>query len=139
MAKWRPTGLSTPVGGISGQYSLSDKDFAQQAFDRITTKAIIDAPISMEDPELCVQSADDLQKQMLTLAALLGQKSELRPLLVHVAHACKYFKATAGKDGRNFYDQNGKVEANALGHALGFFRQAVVHVTDDLQTKFGAR
>ncbi|MBD8056937.1 MULTISPECIES: hypothetical protein [Rhodococcus] len=88
--------------GTQGNWIPTEKEIAQAIFDVVRTKAVFDAPMSNEDPKLCVKSVHELQNTLLTQSLLLKPRSPLKRLVNGLVQSCKYFKSNAGPDGANF-------------------------------------
>ena len=141
MPKPRPTGANASItgGGASWEYVRTDNEIAQEAVDYISTRALLDAPIAIEDAALCVRSADEIQKQMLALAKETKRGGKLHSTLLHVAHSCKYFKANAGPNGRNFCSAGGWTDIPKLRPHLEAIRSDLNSALSEFVQSFKAR
>ena len=122
MSKWRPNGLTVMGVGTQGNWVPSEKDVAQRIFDVVRAKAVFDAPFANEDPRLCIQSVDELQKELLSQAQVLKARGTLKRLVNRLVQACKFFKSNGGPDGTRFESDPQLFQRELLVLRQVFFR-----------------
>ena len=61
---FRITGIDTPIGGISWEYTDSEKKGVQQLFDYLETKRLLINPIEMEKKDWCILSAIEIKQKI---------------------------------------------------------------------------
>ena len=61
------TGIDTPFGGVSWEYTETSKNGIQELFYYLETKRILINPVEMEIKSWCVQSAIEMKREIASV------------------------------------------------------------------------
>lgn len=89
--KIRINGFSSPVGGISWEYTESEKRQIQKLFYFLESKRLLVNPADMELPDQCVQSALEMKKFIVGLLCDFQFSDDAESHLKELCAACNDF------------------------------------------------
>lgn len=85
------TGLSTPFGGISWEYSETEKKGVQELFFFLETKRILVNPIEMEIKQWCIESAFEIKKKITEIYSQYHFSNHTTDCIRSMIDACNNF------------------------------------------------
>ena len=84
----RITGLDTPLGGMSWEYTDSEKKGIQQLFDYLETKRLLINPIEMEIKDWCISSAIEIKHEVYGINVKFDFQNGTKLLTKKMIDAC---------------------------------------------------
>lgn len=121
------TGIDTPFGGVSWEYTETSKDGIQELFYYLETKRILINPIEMERKEWCVRSAIEMKREIATILSKYKFNSDTVCLLRTMINACNQFLdslSSVKNSGIIYKNRSGDWEDATFSRAMKQFRMA---------------
>ena len=124
--KYKPTGVSSPIGGISWSSEISAKERFQHLLLYLESKRILTNPIEMEILDQCVRSVLDIKENLVEVTKDIVFNEEDTTIIRTLVDACNaYLDETNGLNiGHIIYKRNGKWENLSFDSAMKKFRTA---------------
>ena len=85
------TGVSTPFGGISWEYTEAEKKGVQELFFFLETKRILVNPVEMEIKQWCIQSAIEIKQKLTELHSQYDFSNHTTNCMRSMIDACNDF------------------------------------------------
>lgn len=112
--KFKLSGFSTPIAGLSWDNCDSTKDKIKQLFFYLESKRILTNPISMELPEECIQSVLEIKSELVDLGKSLAPSETVAEIRKMITASNKYLDKLSKlnlptiiyKDNENWEDRN---------------------------------
>ncbi len=122
----RITGLSTPFGGISWEYSEAEKKGVQELFFFLETKRILVNPIEMEIKQWCIKSTIEIKKKITELHSQYDFSNHTTDCMRSMIDACNNFLDKLGgvkETGILCKNDNGDWADSTFSSAMKQFRK----------------
>ena len=102
------TGVSSPFGGISWEYSESEKECIKKLFVFLESKRLLVNPISMEIPDECAQSALEIKHFIVELMVKYSFSARTEKNLNSMIGGCnEYLDGLTNKKQNHIIYKNG--------------------------------
>jgi len=136
---FRITGIDTPIGGISWEYTDSEKKGVQQLFDYLETKRLLINPIEMEKKDWCILSAIEIKQKINEINIKFYFKNDTKLITKAMIDACNTFldDLQNGKNSGIIYKINGDWEDIVFSKAMKKFRKQFKDSIVCLSNNFG--
>lgn len=121
----RTTGISTPIGGISWEYTETEKQEVQKLFFFLESKRLLTNPTEMEVKRWCIESALEIKHKLVDTLSEYDFSKDTIVCIRSMLEACNDFldKLDTVKGTGIFYkNQNGDWENSAFSSAMKQFR-----------------
>ena len=120
------TGLSTPFGGISWEYTEAEKKGVQELFFFLETKRILVNPIEMEIKQWCIKSAIEIKEKITELHFKYNFSNHTTDCMRSMIDACNDFLDKLGgvkETGILYKNGNGDWADSMFSSAMKRFRK----------------
>ncbi|MGB4388867.1 MAG: DUF6650 family protein [Caldicoprobacterales bacterium] len=136
---FRITGIDTPIGGISWEYTDSEKKGVQQLFDYLETKRLLINPIEMEKKDWCILSAIEIKQKINEINIKFDFKNDTKLITKAMIDACNTFLDDLQnvKNSGIIYKSNGDWEDIVFSKAMKKFRKQFKDSIVCLSNNFG--
>ncbi len=136
---FRITGIDTPIGGISWEYTDSEKKGVQQLFDYLETKRLLINPIEMEKKDWCILSAIEIKQKINEINIKFDFKNDTKLITKAMIDACNTFLDDLQnvKNSGIIYKGNGDWEDIVFSKAMKKFRKQFKDSIVCLSNNFG--
>lgn len=136
---FRITGIDTPIGGISWEYTDSEKKGVQQLFDYLETKRLLINPIEMEKKDWCILSAIEIKQKINEINIKFDFKNDTKLITKAMIDACNTFLDDLQnvKNSGIIYKSNGDWEDIVFSKAMKKFRKQFKDSIVCLSKNFG--
>ena len=136
---FRITGIDTPIGGISWEYTDSEKKGVQQLFDYLETKRLLINPIEMEKKDWCILSAIEIKQKINEINTKFDFKNDTKLITKAMIDACNTFLDDLQnvKNSGIIYKSNGDWEDIVFSKAMKKFRKQFKDSIVCLSNNFG--
>lgn len=136
---FRITGIDTPIGGISWEYTDSEKKGVQQLFDYLETKRLLINPIEMEKKDWCILSAIEIKQKINKINIKFDFKNDTKLITKAMIDACNTFLDDLQnvKNSGIIYKSNGDWEDIVFSKAMKKFRKQFKDSIVCLSNNFG--
>jgi len=136
---FRITGIDTPIGGISWEYTDSEKKGVQQLFDYLETKRLLINPIEMEKKDWCILSAIEIKQKINEINIKFDFKNDTKLITKAMIDACNTFLDDLQnvKNSGIIYKSNGDWEDIVFSKAMKKFRKQFKDGIVCLSNNFG--
>lgn len=136
---FRITGIDTPIGGISWEYTDSEKKGVQQLFDYLETKRLLINPIEMEKKDWCILSAIEIKHKINEINIKFDFKNDTKLITKAMIDACNTFLDDLQnvKNSGIIYKSNGDWEDIVFSKAMKKFRKQFKDSIVCLSNNFG--
>lgn len=135
----RLTGFSVPVFGVQWNPPEAEVAVARRVISLLEDRRVLYAPHALEIPDHCVQSANEIRRELTTEIGKLGGESQLRAWLQGIRRAARDFVTALGEFGqhrsRGWMDH--PMWAAQFGIALGQFRSTTGTYVAMLASTYG--
>ena len=116
----RITGIDVPFGGISWEYTETEKQAIQKLFFFLESKRLLTNPIEMEIKQWCIESALEIKRR-----------------LVDTLSECDFSKDTVKETGIIFKNEKGDWANSAFSSAMKQFRNVFRENINLLSSVYG--
>ncbi|WP_035316950.1 DUF6650 family protein [Clostridium sp. MSTE9] len=137
------TGIDTPFGGVSWEFTETDKSGIQELFFFLEAKRLLVNPIEMEIKSWCEQSAIEIKNKLTQLLSQYSFNAETIETMRHMVNACNTFLDDLNKvseQGIIYKNSNGDwANANfsiAMKKFRNIFREKISWLSDKYQIEF---
>lgn len=137
------TGIDTPFGGVSWEFTETAKSGIQELFFFLESKRVLVNPIEMEIKSWCEQSAIEIKKKLTELLSQYSFNAETIEAIRHMVNACNTFLDDLNKvseQGIIYKNSNGDwANANfsiAMKKFRNIFREKISWLSDKYQIEF---
>lgn len=123
----RITGIDTPFGGISWEYTETEKKGIQELFFFLESKRILVNPIEMEIKQWCIESALDIKRKLTELLSQYGFSENTVECIRSMITACNTFLdrlSSVKETGIIYKNSNGDWANSAFSSAMKQFRKS---------------
>lgn len=136
---FRITGLDTPIGGVSWEYTDSEKKGIQQLFDYLETKRLLINPIEMEIKDWCISSAIEIKHEIYEINVKFDFKNDTKSITKTMIDACNTFLDDLQnvKNSGIIYKSNVDWEDIVFSKAMKKFRKQFKDSIDCLSNNVG--
>lgn len=120
------TGVSTPFGGISWEYTEAEKKGVQELFFFLETKRILVNPVEMEIKQWCIQSAIEIKQKLTELHSQYDFSNHTTNCMRSMIDACNDFLDKLGdvkETGILYKNGNGDWSDSTFSSAMKQFRK----------------
>lgn len=120
------TGIDTPFGGVSWEYTETSKRGVQELFYYLETKRILTNPMEMEIKEWCSQSAIEMKKEIASILSKYKFNADTISRLRIMINACNTFLddlTLVNRPGIIYKSNNGDWEDLRFSKAMKKFRK----------------
>lgn len=120
------TGLSTPFGGISWEYTEAEKKGVEELFFFLETKRILVNPIEMEIKQWCIKSAIEIKEKITELYSKYNFSNHATDCMRSMVNACNDFLDKLGDVkgiGILYKNGNGDWADSTFSSAMKHFRK----------------
>lgn len=121
----RITGIDTPLGGISCEYTEAEKNSIQEIFFFLESKRLLVNPIEMEVKSWCEQSALEIKNGIVSILANNKFSDDTKNSLRAMIAACNDFLDDVSKveqTGIIYKNHNGDWENATFSSSMKKFR-----------------
>ena len=135
----RITGLDTPIGGVSWEYTETAKHGIQELFYFLETKRILTNPIEMEIKSWCASSAIEIKTKIAEILGKYDFNAETISCLRSMADACNSFLDrldAVPNEGIIYKNSSGDWENFAYSKAMRTFRAILKEKIELLSTAY---
>lgn len=135
----RITGIDTPIGGVSWEYTDSEKKGIQQLFDYLETKRLLINPIEMEIKNWCILSAIEIKNEVYEINSKFNFQKQTKSITKKMIDTCNIFLDDLQnvKSNEIIYKSNGDWEDIVFSVAIKKFRKQFKESIDCLSNKYG--
>lgn len=122
----RMTGIDTPFGGVSWEFTESEKHGVQKLFYFLEEKRILTNPTEMEIKQWCEQSALEIKHKLTELLSQYDFSKQTIKCFRLMVSACNVFLDSISRVDENgiiYKNQNGDWENAAFSSAMKQFRK----------------
>lgn len=133
------TGFSTPVGGVSWEYTQTEKKGIEELFFFLEARRILTNPIEMEIKHWCEQSALEIKHKLTELLSKYDFSEQTIMCFRSMVGACNDFldRLNNVKDtGIIYKNQNGDWDDITFSSAMKQFRAVFRDNTDKLSSVY---
>ena len=120
------TGIDTPFGGISWEYTETEKRGIQELFFFLESKRLLVNPIEMEIKQWCIESALDIKRKLTDLPSQYSFSEAALECIRSMITACNDFLdrlSSVKETGIIYKNRNGDWEDSAFSSAMKQFRK----------------
>ena len=120
------TGIDTPFGGVSWEYTETSKNGIQELFYYLETKRILINPVEMELKSWCAQSAIEMKREIASILSKYKFNSDTVCWLRAMINACNLFLDSLGSvksSGIIYKNSSGDWEDATFSRAMRQFRK----------------
>lgn len=135
----RITGLDTPFGGVSWEYTETAKHGIQELFHFLETKRILTNPIEMEIKSWCASSAIEIKTKIAEILGKYDFNAETTTCLRSMADACNSFLDRLDAvpiEGIIYKNNSGDWEDLVFSRAMRTFRTVFKEKVELLSTAY---
>ena len=135
----RITGVDTPLGGISWEYSETSKRGIKELFYFLEAKRILTNPVEMEIKSWCVVSTIEIKAKIAEILGKYDFNSETISCLRSMVDACNSFLDRLDAvpvEGIIYKNSNGDWENLIFSEAMRTFRATFKEKIDYLSTAY---
>ena len=135
----RITGIDTPIGGVSWEYTDSEKKGIQQLFDYLETKRLLVNPIGMEIKDWCSSSTIEIKNEVYEISSKFDFQKQTKSITKNMIDTCNVFLDDLQNVKSNgiIYKSDGDWEDLVFSRAMKKFRKQFKDSIDCLSNKSG--
>lgn len=122
----RITGLDTPFGGASWEYTESEKKGIQNLFFFLESKRLLVNPIEMEIKQWCIQSSIEIKQKIIELLSQYNFSNQTIDCMRAMICACNDFLdklESVNETGIIYKNHNGDWANSTFSFAMKQFRK----------------
>lgn len=121
----RITGIDVPFGGISWEYTETEKKLIQKLFFFLESKRLLTNPIEMEIKQWCIESALEIKRELVSILSECNFSKDTTDCIRSMISACNDFLDrldNVEEAGIIYKNQNGDWANSAFSSAMKQFR-----------------
>lgn len=139
--KYRINSISTPIGGISWEEYITEKDRIRHLFLYLESKRILTNPISLEIVEQCVSSVLEIRNKLVEITMDVKFCDSTLSYVREMINACNVYLNSVNtmKPTQIIYKNNGRWEDLNFDKAMKTFRKSFKQAIKRLEEQTGVR
>lgn len=137
------TGIDTPFGGISWEYSKSEKEGIQEAFYFLESKRILVNPIEMERKCWCEQSTIEIKNKLVEILSKYKFSENTVICFKNMIIACNSFLDNLnGVENNTIIYKNSQCDwedvlfSSSMKKLRNIFRENILNLSDNFHIQF---
>ena len=123
--RMRTTGINIPFGGISWEYTETEKQAIQKLFFFLESKRLLTNPIEMEIKQWCIESALEIKRRLVDILSECDFSKDTISCIHLMIDACNDFLDrldTVQETGIIYKNEKGDWANSAFSSAMKQFR-----------------
>ena len=136
----RITGIDVPFGGISWEYTETEKQAIQKLFFFLESKRLLTNPIEMEIKEWCIESALEIKRTLVDILSECDFSKDTIGCIRSMIGACNdflYRLDTVKETGIIYKNEKGDWANSAFSSAMKQFRNVFRENINLLSSVYG--
>lgn len=136
---FRITGIDTPLGGISWEYTEAERNSVQEIFFFLESKRLLVNPIEMEVKSWCEQSALEIKNEIVSVLMKNNFSNDTKNSLRTMITACNDFLdnlCEVEQTGIIYKNHNGDWENSTFSSSMKKFRKVFRDNINTLSTRY---